>query len=134
MAEGAGVLVLESLEHARRRGAHVLAEIRGFGTSGDAHHITQPCPQARGPVLAMERALARSGLSAEDVNYINAHATSTPQGDASEQRAVAQVLFRFPPCSTASTRDHPQKYPRVLNCRRILCESVSLCPERACLV
>lgn len=92
MAEGAGVLVLEEREHALRRGASILAEIRGFGMSGDAHHITSPSSAGHGAALAMQRALRHSGMSLEDVRYINAHATSTPLGDAVEQKAIGMVF------------------------------------------
>jgi len=93
MGEGAGCVVLESQAHAAKRGApRVYAEVRGYGMSGDGHHITQPHPEGLGARLAMERALVRSGLQAEHLAYINAHATSTPLGDETEQQAVLAAL------------------------------------------
>ncbi|KAG1677901.1 hypothetical protein FOA52_001319 [Chlamydomonas sp. UWO 241] len=92
MGDGSGVLVLEELEHARVRGAEILAEVRGFGASGDGHHVTQPQVDGDGALLAMSRAMQGSGVALEDVVYINAHATSTPQGDEVEQRAIARLF------------------------------------------
>lgn len=90
MGEGAGVLVLEELEHAQRRGAKIYAEIVGFGASSDAYHIT--APNAEGPALALSRAIQDSGLALENISYINAHGTSTPLGDANETNATKAVL------------------------------------------
>ncbi|GAA0168483.1 hypothetical protein LIER_23191 [Lithospermum erythrorhizon] len=92
IGEGSGVLVLEELEHARNRGAKVYAELRGYGTSGDAYHITQPQGDGRGAILAMNRAIKQSGLHSHQVDYINAHATSTPLGDEIEARAIKSVF------------------------------------------
>ncbi|KAG6389731.1 hypothetical protein SASPL_151204 [Salvia splendens] len=92
IGEGSGILVLEELEHARKRGAKVYAEVRGYGMSGDAYHITQPHGDGRGAVLAMSRALKQSCLKPEQVDYVNAHATSTPLGDAVEAKAIQSVF------------------------------------------
>ncbi|GBG86215.1 hypothetical protein CBR_g41120 [Chara braunii] len=92
IGEGAGIVVLEEYEHAQKRGAKMYAEIRGCGMSGDGYHMTLPPPDGRGALLAMQRALEIAGLQPTDVDYINAHATSTPQGDAIEARAI-QTLF-----------------------------------------
>ena len=92
MGDGAGGLVLESLEHARRRGAAVLGEVVGYGMSADAHHITSPPADGAGAQLAMRHCLADGRLRPEDVGYINAHGTSTPVGDAAETRAVKAVF------------------------------------------
>jgi 3-oxoacyl-[acyl-carrier-protein] synthase II len=92
IAEGAGIVILEELEHARARGAHIYAEVAGYGSSADAHHITAPHPEGAGVVLAIERALASAGVSAADVDHVNAHATSTPIGDEGEARAIRRVF------------------------------------------
>ena len=85
---------METLEHATARLAPVLAEVRGFGTSSDAHHISSPPADGGGAALAMRRALASAHLRADDIGYVNAHATSTPLGDAAELAAIATVRFR----------------------------------------
>jgi 3-oxoacyl-[acyl-carrier-protein] synthase II len=92
LGDGAGVVVLESLEHAERRGAPVLAELAGFGMSADAYHMTLPAPQGRGAQLAMRAALADGCVKASDIAYVNAHGTSTPPGDIAETQALKAVF------------------------------------------
>ncbi|XP_020265333.1 3-oxoacyl-[acyl-carrier-protein] synthase, mitochondrial isoform X1 [Asparagus officinalis] len=92
IGEGSGVMVLEELDHAMQRGAKIYAEVRGYGMSGDAYHITKPQCDGRGAILAMTRALEQSGLHPNQVDYINAHATSTPLGDAIEANAIKSVF------------------------------------------
>jgi 3-oxoacyl-[acyl-carrier-protein] synthase II len=92
MAEGAGALVFEELEHARKRGAPILAEIIGFGSSSDAEHLTQPSEDGEGAAEAMRIALADAGVALDEVDYINAHATATPLGDIAESIAINKVF------------------------------------------
>jgi 3-oxoacyl-[acyl-carrier-protein] synthase II len=110
VGEGSGILVLESLEHARRRGARILAEIVGYGMSGDAFHITQPAEQGDGAYRVMKLAVEHSGVPFEEVGYINAHGTSTPIGDSIETIAIKRVFgdraYKIPISSTKSMTGH----------------------------
>lgn len=92
MGEGGAVLMLESLSHATARGAHIYAEITGFGSTGDAFDIVQPCADGSGAARAMKIALKQSGITPEEVDYINAHGTSTPLGDKAETKAIKTVF------------------------------------------
>jgi len=104
MGEGAGVLLLEELEHAKRRGANIYAEFLGGSFTCDAYHMTEPHPDGAGVLLCVEKALAQSGVSREDVNYINAHATSTPAGDLKEYQALLQCFGQNPELRVNSTK------------------------------
>lgn len=110
VGEGAGVLILESLEHALKRGAHIYAELAGFGMSADANHITAPDADGAGARKSMQMALERAGLRPEEVDYINAHGTATPLGDISETKAIKSLFgeraYKIPVSSTKSQIGH----------------------------
>jgi 3-oxoacyl-[acyl-carrier-protein] synthase II len=110
MGEGAGVLIIESLEHAQARGANILAEIVGYGCTCDAYHMTSPSPDGEGAVRAMSLALKDGGITPEMVNYINAHGTSTSANDSTETKAIKQVFgehaYKLAVSSTKSMTGH----------------------------
>jgi 3-oxoacyl-[acyl-carrier-protein] synthase II len=109
-AEGAGILVLESLESAQRRNVEILAEVVGYGLTGDAYHITAPDPEANGAARAIRNAMKQAELNPEDIGYINAHGTSTPLNDKSETLAIKKALgahaYKVPVSSTKSMTGH----------------------------
>jgi 3-oxoacyl-[acyl-carrier-protein] synthase II len=110
LGDGAGVLVLEEYEYARRRGARIYCELVGFGMSSDAYHMTQPSPDGEGPARCMLAALRDAGVDVEDVHYVNAHGTSTPAGDKAEtdalKRALGEQAYKVPVSSTKSMTGH----------------------------
>lgn len=110
MGEGAGILLLESLEHAQARGARILCEVSGYGTSDDAYHVSAPAENGAGAALSMQYALDDAGLKPDDIGYINAHGTSTPLNDKSETAAIKTVFgkqaYKIPISSTKSMTGH----------------------------
>ena len=103
MGEGAGVLVIESLEHAQKRGANILAEIVGYGSNCDAYHMTTPTPDGSGAAKAIKLAINEAGIKPEDVDYVNAHGTSTPANEKGESGAIVSVLGKDVPVSSTKS-------------------------------
>jgi 3-oxoacyl-[acyl-carrier-protein] synthase II len=110
MGEGSGCVVLEEYEHAKQRGVHIYAELIGYGLSGDAHHITAPAPDGDGAFRCMNMAIKRAGIAPSEIDYINAHGTSTPLGDEIElgavERVVGNAAGRISMSSTKSSIGH----------------------------
>jgi 3-oxoacyl-[acyl-carrier-protein] synthase II len=104
IGEGAGVVILETLEHAQKRGAHILAEVVGYGATGDAYHITSPRPDGEGAMGAMLEALKDAGITPSDIDYINAHGTSTPYNDKIETIAIKKVFGEDTKVAISSTK------------------------------
>jgi 3-oxoacyl-[acyl-carrier-protein] synthase II len=103
MGEGAGVLVIESLEHAQKRGATILAEIVGYGNTCDAYHMTSPDPEGAGAARAMQLAIDEAGIKPEQVDYVNAHGTSTQANEKGESQAIVAVLGKEVPVSSTKS-------------------------------
>jgi 3-oxoacyl-[acyl-carrier-protein] synthase II len=110
ISEGSGILILENLAHAQKRGANIMAEIMGYGASGDAHHVTQPLEHGGGAAKAMQMALNKARLATTEIDYINAHGTSTPLNDSMETKAIKTVFgdnaYHIPISSTKSMMGH----------------------------
>ncbi|GAF36435.1 beta-ketoacyl-ACP synthase II [Lentilactobacillus farraginis] len=104
MGEGAGTLILESYDHAKQRGANILAEIVGYGTTSDAYHMTAPDPDGNGAKRAMQMAVDEAGIDASDVDYINAHGTSTHANDSAESKAISEVFAKNDHVKVSSTK------------------------------
>ena len=104
LGEGAGILVLEEYEHARARGARIYCEVLGYGQSADAYNLVAPDPESKGVELALKRAMQHANLKPEDIDYINAHGTSTPLGDAAESQAIERVLGAGTKVAVSSTK------------------------------
>jgi 3-oxoacyl-(acyl-carrier-protein) synthase len=121
VGEGAGIVVLESVEHARRRGVEPLAFVRGFGVTCDAHHITAPDPEAREGTRAIRDALNRSGLRADQIDYINAHGTGTRDNDSMEARAIRNVFSERSPVVSSTKRSTGHTFGAAGVVEAILC-------------
>jgi 3-oxoacyl-[acyl-carrier-protein] synthase II len=110
MGEGAGILLLEEYEHAKSRGAKIYAEVVGYGTTGDAYHITAPSPEGEGGAKAMKLAMEEANVTAKDISYINAHGTSTPTNDRIETAAIklamGEAAYQVPISSTKAMIGH----------------------------
>lgn len=104
LGEGAGILILEDLEHAKARGAHIYCEMYGYGQSADAYNLVAPDPESKGVELALQRAVTHARIKPEQIHYINAHGTSTPQGDVAESQAIERVLGAGTAVAVSSTK------------------------------
>ncbi|VAH43815.1 unnamed protein product [Triticum turgidum subsp. durum] len=130
MGEGAGVLVLEELEHAKQRGATIYAEFLGGSFTCDAYHMTEPHPEGTGITLCIEKALADSGVTREEINYVNAHATSTQSGDLKEYEAIVRCFGQNPQLRVNSTKSMTGHLIGAAGgIEAVACIQMSLCPH-----
>jgi len=134
MSEGAAIFVLESLEHALQRGARIYAEVAGYAANSDGYHVIAPNPDPKGSVKAIRHALADAGLEPQDVDYINAHGTGTPLGDAAETEAIKTVFGERAYEVPISDLDYVPHTARAAQVDVVLKNSFGMGNQNACVV